>query len=134
MHPRVREVIKQDWLIPIKVILHIDNILNELWTTLDTLDEKLKVAEMKAWFIVGFCTGLPGKEMLLIELARTALQLHLHFLFDADLLYFLLNFQGRTKSSQPAGSGFEMPCMAKTEGTGLEPGRWIKRLMDTLHA
>ena len=34
--------------------------------------EGKRIAEMGAWFIGGFCTGLRGEEMLLIKLAGTA--------------------------------------------------------------
>ena len=130
LHRRVGEVVKQNWSLPIKVIKQIDEMLNDLWPTLLSSEDQLRVAEMGTWFLVGFCTGLRGEEMLMIELEGTAGMLR--FLQDNDLPHFLLQIRGRTKSSQMAGSSFQMPCVAVTEGTQLQPGRWIQRLVGVL--
>lgn len=135
LHRRVGEVVKQDWPIPIKVIVYIDRELNELWATLTDENEKLKVAQLGVWFVVGFCTALRGEEMLKIELAGTAATLR--FLvrpLNADEPYFELRIRGRTKSVQLAGSSFGLPCVAVTAHSNLQPGKWIKRLIDTIHA
>ena len=130
LHRRVGEVIKQDWSIPINVLKYIDESLDELWVSAVDMVDRLRIAEMGTWFLVGFCTGLRGEEMLMIELEGTAQQLR--FLREPVLPHFLLQIRGRTKSSQLAGSSFQMPCVAVTEGTQLRPGRWIERLIDVL--
>ena len=135
IHRRVGEVVKQDWPIPIKVIMYIDKELNELWETLTDSQEKLKIAQLAVWFICGFCTGLRGEEMLMIELAGTADRLRfLETPVNADEPYFELRIRGRTKSVQMSGSNFGLPCVAVTGHSKLQPGRWIKRLVQTIHA
>lgn len=124
LHRRVGEVVKQDWSIPIQVIKRIDEMLDELWNKATERADMLRIAEMGTWFIVGFCTGLRGEEKLVIELAGTALNLH--------FLQGQLQIRGRTKSSQVAGSTFQMPCVSVTEGNELRPGLWIERLVSVL--
>jgi hypothetical protein len=58
--------------------------------------QKRQVADMGTWFIVGFCSGLRGEEMLLIELAGTAQDLA--FLSDVACPHFILVVSGRTKA------------------------------------
>jgi hypothetical protein len=53
-----------------------DRILEAEWNQATSVAQKKRVnkrvAEMGTWFIGGFCTGLRGEEMLLIEVAGTA--------------------------------------------------------------
>lgn len=55
------------------MMIDIKDILESRWHhTLDgDVVGKKKLAEMRVWFIVGFCTGLRGEELHLIELAGT---------------------------------------------------------------
>lgn len=128
LHKRVGEVRHQDEPITIEVLKTIETLLEEEWLQATTTKEKLKIAEMGVWFIVGFCSGLRGEEMLLIELAGTAAQLD--FLADPSLPHFVLVISGPTKGNQLSGSKFGVPIVAKTEGSYLKPGKWIVRLVD----
>lgn len=131
LHRRVGEVVKQDWPIPVEVVKYIDDKLEELWSQLLTAADRKRIAEMGVWFVVGFCTGLRGEEMLMIELAGTASRLR--FLVDVTEPHFELRVRGRTKSSRLANSVFSMPCVAVTSHTKLKPGRWIRRLVEVVH-
>jgi len=131
LHKRVGEVVKPDWPIPVEVVKHIDQTLNRLWKNETANEDKKRIAEMGAWFVGGFCVGLRGEEMLLIELKGTSD--NLRFLSDTDNPHFVLRLKGRTKGCLIAGKGFELPCMAETGVTGLKPGRWIRRLVDMIH-
>jgi hypothetical protein len=94
------------------------------------LDEKKKIAEMGAWFIGGFCTGLIGEEMLLIELAGMANSLvHMD---DVKHAHFLFVVSGRTKANQLSGAKFGVLSAPVTEGTHLRPGRWVKLLVEVV--
>jgi hypothetical protein len=70
--------------------------------------------------------------MLLIELAGTANSLR--FLKDPVTPHFCFCILGRTKGNQLSGAKFEMTCVAITTGTNIRPGRWVKRLVTTIHA
>jgi hypothetical protein len=62
----------QDEAITIEVLHAVESILESKWNQAGRPDVKKRVAEMGAWFIAGFCSGLRGEEMLLIKLAGTA--------------------------------------------------------------
>jgi hypothetical protein len=72
LHKRVGEVRHQDEAITIEVLHELDKILEKGWRQAKLPALKRQVAEMGTWYIVGFCSGLRGEEMLLIELAGTA--------------------------------------------------------------
>jgi hypothetical protein len=109
----------------------VDRVLNREWKKLDgkrehNLDVPHKIANMGAWFVVGFCTGIRGEEMPFIEFAGTAQSLkHL----NEPRNYFNNVVSGRTKGVQLAGAKFRIPCVGTTDGIGLEPGKWMKRLV-----
>jgi hypothetical protein len=127
LHKRVGEVRHQDEPITIEVLKEIEVILESEWSNATTPSGRLRAAEMGVWFIAGFCSGLRGEEMLLIELAGTAT--NLDFLGDRALPHFVLIISGPTKGNQLSGSKFGVPIVATTEGTYLRPGKWVQRLV-----
>ena len=130
VHKRVGTVRRPDKDFPIDVMHAIDAILEHEWLKCVGIGDQKRVAEMGAWFLGGFCTGLRGEEMPLIELAGTANSLkHLR---DAES-YFVFVISGRTKGNRLAGAKFGVPCVFITEGTHLRPGRWVERLVNVLH-
>jgi hypothetical protein len=87
---------------------------------------------MGTWIIGGFCVGLRGEEMLLIEFAGTAKSLK--HLLDPKLPHFVLIVSGRTKGNQLSGSKFGLLCVSVTEGTHLRAGIWLDRLIRLMKA
>jgi hypothetical protein len=132
VHRRVGQIRKPDRILTIDIIHAVDKILETNWENARTADARKRIAEMGAWFIAGFCTGLRGEEMLLIELAGTANSLS--HMGDAKNAHFVYVISGRTKGDQTSGAKFGVPCCPVTEGTHLRPGRWVKRLVDVIHA
>lgn len=130
LHKRVGEVVKQNWPMPIEVLQYIDRRLDRLWMAEMDHHAKKRIAEMAVWYVVGFCSGLRGEEMPLIELAGTAHSLR--FLELEEDPHFLLRLKGRTKGILLAGAGFEIPIVATTGVSKLEPGRWMKRLVGVI--
>ena len=90
------------------------------------MEEKRKIAELGVWFIVGFCCGMRGEELMLIELAGTRNSLEN---LGERQGYFKIVLSGQTKGNQVSGSKFSFPCANLTSGTGLNPGTWIRRLI-----
>ena len=131
IHKRVGEVVKPDWPVPAAVVKEIDDRLNEAWRNTQDPQTKKKIAEMGTWYVGGFCTGLRGEEMLMIELAGTANSLK--FLSDDIDPHFMFKILGRTKGRQVNGRSFFMPCIAVTGHLGLQPGRWVRRLVRIVH-
>jgi hypothetical protein len=124
-HKRVGQIRKPDKEVTIDVIYAADRILEAEWNQATSVVHKKKVAKMGAWIIGGFCTGLRGEGMLLIELAGTATSLC--NMNKAKNTHFLFVILGRTKGNQMSGAVFAIPCAPVTEGTRLRPGRWVKR-------
>ena len=132
LHKRVGEVVKSDWPVPIEVMKYVDRVLNKAWNLETDPDARKRIAEMGAWYIMGFCVGLRGEEMLLIELAGTAASLR--FLNQEEDAHFIIRLKGRTKGSLIAGKGFEIPCIGTTEVSRLKPGRWVRRLVEVVQS
>jgi hypothetical protein len=126
LHKRVGEVRCQDEPVSIEVLHELSRILEIQWTAADRHDVQLRIAQMGAWFVAGFCSGLRGEEILLIELAGTVRKLE--FLNDPLCPHFILVVSGKTKGNQLSGAKFGIPIAATTEGTNLFPGKWISRL------
>jgi hypothetical protein len=129
IHRRVGEIRKRDEPITVEVLKAGDEVLERDWRRANGLQQKRRIAEMGAWFICGFSTGLRGEEMVLIEFAGTANSLR--FLGDSEP-WFKLVVSGRTKSNQLSGAKFALPCVTTTQGSALEPGKRMKRLVETL--
>jgi hypothetical protein len=130
LHKRVGEVRKPDKALTIDEVHAIENILEAEWKNTKTVQAQKRVAEMGVWFIVEFCVGIRGEEALLIEFAGT--KKSLQYLRAPTNPHFKLFITGRTKGNQISGSKFAIPCVTRTEGTGLEPGKWIERLIGVL--
>jgi hypothetical protein len=131
IHKRVGQIRKPDRILTIEIIHAADKLLESDWLNATRAEEKKRIAEMGTWFLGGFCTGLRGGEMLLIELAGTANSLvHLEASKDA---HFVFVIAGRTKGDQSSGAKLGVPCVGVTEGTNLRPGRWVKRLVEIIH-
>lgn len=126
------QLVKQDWAPPIEVLHAIEGALELKWNSTSNRKNKKRVAEMGVWFIVGFCSGLRGEEFPLVELAGTANSLK--FLTSLPTPHFCLVISGRTKGNRNSGARFELPIASITRGTHLQPGKWIKRLIEIIHS
>jgi hypothetical protein len=136
IHRRVGEVRKQDEPITIRVLKVVKELLELDWGCSTNVRQKRRIAEMGVWFVCGFCTGLRGEEMILIEFAGTAASLKFleEELLGGDEPWFKLAVSERTKGNQLSGAKFTLPCVGTTQGSGLQPGKWMQRLVETLHA
>jgi hypothetical protein len=123
LHKRVGEIKKRDEAITIDAVHAIEEILHR--------KVKQRIAEMGIWIIGGFCVGLRGKEMLLIEFAGTSNSLK-HM--NDSLPHFVLVISGGIKGNQLSGSKFGIPCVNVTEGTHLRPRIWVARLVPLMKA
>jgi hypothetical protein len=130
VHKRVGEVRKPDEIITIDVLHEVDKILEREWAASTTPKAKRRIAEMGAWMMGGFCTGLRGEEMLLVDMLGTSKSVDRLMKDDAVDPHFKLIVIGRTKGVQQDGKKFGIPCVKVTKATGLRPGVWVKRLID----
>ena len=131
-HKRLGDCKRDDEPISIDIIHSIDRILEAVWNrchkhTVKDEEQRFKIAELGAWFIVGFVLGLRGEEMPLIEFAGTAKEAENLNLPDP---YFSVVISGRTKGVQLSGHKFRIHCVAETTGSKLKPGKWMRRLIN----
>jgi hypothetical protein len=129
LHKRVGELKKQDEPISIDLIQAIERMLEVEWSKAIKPEQRKRVAEMGVWFIAGFCSGLRGEEMILIERAGTVKSLS--HLTDAEP-WFKFVISGPTKGNQLSGSKFAIPIVGTTSGSHLQPGKWVQRLATIL--
>ena len=128
VHKRVGEIKRQDETVTIDVLKAIQLKLELEWhqTKDQNVENKRKIAELGVWFIVGFCCGLRGEEIMLIELAGTRNSFS-HF--NGSKPYFKVMLSGRTKGNQLTGAKVTFPCVERTNGNDLNPGIWMQRLV-----
>jgi hypothetical protein len=131
IHKRVGEIRRQDEALTIDVLHEVDRILEARRRS--TTDRKIRrrVSEMGTWYLGGFCTGLRGEEMVRIEFSGTAKSADKCLGLEEDP-HFMFVVTGRSKGNQLSVAKFSVPCVATTEGTHLQPGRWMRRLIDVL--
>ena len=132
VHKRVGELVKRDEPVTVEMLKEIDKLLTQRWDLEMAKPKherdlgKLKeIAMMGLWFLGGFCTGLRGEEMILIEMAGT--QHSLKFLSEpgeGQLPHFEFVIAGRVKGKHQSGVKFAVPCVGVTQGSGLRPGKW----------
>jgi hypothetical protein len=48
--------------------------------------------------------------------------------------YFLFVVSGRLKGNQVSGAKLSVPCVKKTQGTGLKPRKWVEQLIRLMEA
>jgi hypothetical protein len=130
VHKRVGEVRKPDEIVTIDVLHAIDKILEGEWSLAKTKEDKRRICELGAWIMGGFCTGLRGEEMLLIDALGTSNSVARGMKEGVRDPHFKFVVIGRTKGVQQDGKAFGIPCVKITRGTGLRPGIWVQRLVN----
>jgi hypothetical protein len=134
VHKRVGEVRKSDEIITIDVLHTIDKILEGEWKAARSPETKRRVCKLGAWMMGGFCTGLWGEEMLIIDMFGTATSIQRMMEDTAPDPHFKLVVIGQTKGVQQDEKAFGIPCVKVTHTTGLRPGVWVQRLVDIKQA
>jgi hypothetical protein len=127
-YKRVGQMLVQDLAISIEVILAVQEYLEEQWSMARTETEKRSVSEMGVIFIICFCLGLRGEEMLLIDIAGC--RKHMVETRAHSTPHVLVALWGRFKQ-QPGECHHLMPVVEKT-ASGLRAGEWLVRLLETL--
>jgi hypothetical protein len=126
---RTGEIIKRDELISIDVLHSVDALLEQDWRLASTPKQKKRVAEMGVIFVAGFCSGVRGEELLIVDLLGT--KESLKHLGDSKDPHFKLELIGRLKG-HGSEKRMQIPPVGVTEVTGLQPGKWITRLASVL--
>ena len=110
---------KLDEIITIDVLHPVDKVLEAEWKQSKTVSDKGRICKISAWMMEGFCTGLRGEEMLLVDMLRTATSVQRLMRDNATDPHFKLIVIGRTKGVQQEGKKFRILCVKITNATGL---------------
>jgi hypothetical protein len=121
VHNRVGEIRKPDRAFTIEEVHSIEKLLEREWKQATTIVAQKTISEMGVIFIVGTCTGVRGKELMLVDLVGT--KKSLSNLDENAEGHFWLKILGRTKGNHLSGAEFSVPCVGVTDGTGLRPGK-----------
>jgi hypothetical protein len=127
-YKRVGQLLVQDMAISIEVILAVQDYLEAQWNLTRTDAEKRSVSEMGVIFVICFCLGLRGEEMLMIDIAGC--RKHLVETRQHSTPHVLVALWGRFKQ-QPGECHHLMPVVDRT-ASGLRAGEWLVRLLDCL--
>ena len=133
IHRRVGEDVRRDEPLTIGQLKEIHRILDKQWTAevrkkSPVRKRLMRIALTGYWFIVGFCTGMRGEEMGLIEFEGTHGSLDCLTNPSEGLdPHFESVIAGPTKGNRLSGAKFAIPCVAVTKGSGLQPGVWAMR-------
>ena len=132
-HKRVGEIVMRDEPVSIHLMKALDFHLESKWNDLSAapnpnLHLLSRLATQGAWFFGGFCSGLRGEEMLLLEFNGTNKSLRYLDQYPPDQCsHFELVVSGRTKGQRLSGSKFSIPVAGTTTKSYLRPGLWMKR-------
>lgn len=127
-YKRVGQLLVQDLAISIEVVLAVQSYLEGQWVLARTDKEKRSVSEMGVLFVICFCLGLRGEEVLLIDIAgcrKNITETRAH-----TRPYVLVALWGRFKQT-PGECYHLMPVVEKT-ASGLRAGEWLARLLGVL--
>lgn len=127
-HKRVGQTKRQDFPIQIITLKKLQDMWEAEWDDQGTVRERLITSTEATWFLVGFCCGLRGEEMVQIEESGTRESMTNE---HARLRHFEIVVSGPTKGNRLMGTKFRIPCVWETEASKLKPGLWLKRFLAT---
>jgi len=134
-HARVSERRKQDMAITINQMVKIQDMLEARWRDAvrrDDLDAKRQVAEIAVFFVVGYCGSLRGFELPKVVLTELKNQIQMEPVRRMPA-HIGLPLRGRFKARGSAKAKVLILMVPET-ASGLKPGIWLLRLIDTLAA
>lgn len=127
-YKRVGQMLVQDLAVSIEVMLAVQEYLEGQWNLSRTENEKRLVSEIGVIFMICFCLGLRGEEMLLIDIAGC--RKHIEETRAHSTPHVIVALWGRFKQ-QPGECHHLMPVVDRTV-SGLRPGEWLVRLLGCL--
>jgi hypothetical protein len=124
MHKRMGEDVRPDRAISIQVMKELIGQLDEEWES--GVANRLRVAMEASFYLIAFCCALRGEEVPLADLFGT-----LKYWEDGGKHtrpHVVVSLIGRFKGE--AGEGTLLLCSVATTNHGLEPRKWIGRLLE----
>jgi hypothetical protein len=127
-YKRVGQLLVQDLAILIEVLLAVQQYLEEQWSLAQTGTEKRSVSEMGVLFVICFCLGLRGEEVLLIDIAGCRKNIEATRAHARP--HVLVALWGRFK--QTPGECYHLMLVVEKTASGLRAGDWLARLLESL--
>jgi ribosomal protein S10 len=125
MHKRMGEITRPDRAISLDIMLELQRMLEMEWLN---HDNDLAVAMEASFYLVAFCCALRGEEVPLADLHGT-----LKYWEEGEvgnIKHVVIPLLGRFKGE--TGESYHLLCAAAVTDHGLEPRKWIGRLIQLL--
>jgi len=125
MHKRMGEITRPDRAISFDIMLELQRMLEMEWLN---HDNDLAVAMEASFYLVAFCCALRGEEVPLADLHGT-----LKYWEEGEvgnIKHVVIPLLGRFKGE--TGESYHLLCAAAVTDHGLEPRKWIGRLIQLL--
>jgi hypothetical protein len=127
-YKQVGQLLVQDLAISIEVLLAVQQYLEGQWSAARTEMEKRSVSEMGVLFVICFCLGLSGEEVLLIDIAGCCKNLEVTRVHATP--HVLVALWGCFK--QTPGECYHLMPVVETMASGLRAGEWLSRLLKSM--
>lgn len=128
MNKRMGDQPHQDLAISIEVMLELMELTDRDWEQADNPQEKKLASLDGCFYVIAFCGGLRGEEVVLLDLFGT--QSHYEAGGRHDTPHVIINLLGKFKSEK-LGRCHLLPLSAET-ATGLKPRVWVGRALEIL--
>jgi hypothetical protein len=125
---RTGEIIKRDDLIFIDVLHALDDLMEKDWQVATTAKQTKRI-KMGVIFVAGFCSGIRDEELLIVDLLGT--RESLPHLLNKKHPHFTIELIGQLKG-HGSEKRMQIPVVGVTEGTRLQPGKWVQCLTQVL--
>ena len=124
-HKRIGQKRLQDEPVLIKTMMGMMDAWDQDWDDAGSSEEKLEVAMTATWFVLSFCGGFRGEEMIQIE-EKATLGSIAKCKRD-DIPHIEVCVSGETKGNRLRGSKFKIPIVWETGYSNISVGKWLER-------
>ena len=123
LHKRMGEIVRPDRAISIEVMKEICTQLELEW--IDGFKSKFEIATEAAFYLIAFCCALRGEEVPKVDLFGAIK--HWREGVTGELKHVVVPLTGRFKGE--TGENYHLLCIVDVTSHGLEPRKWIGRLI-----
>lgn len=128
MHKRMGEIVKPDRALSLVILKEICSQLEDEWLEPDS--DKWEIAMEGAFYLIAYCCALRGEEMQMTDLY--GILRHWDEGDRCELKHVVVALLGRFKGE--TGENYHLLCIADVTSHGLEPRKWIGRLVSMYQA
>ena len=126
LHKRMGEVSRSDRALSLEVLKEMFSFLDREWE--HPLTNKLKLAREGAFYAIMYCCALRGEEAHMANLTGT--RKHWVAGGEHEIKHVVIALLGRFKGE--TGEAYHLLCLVDVTSHGLEPRKWVGRLLNEL--